>query len=96
MSKTTTIFLPKVLTIYEVAETFAEFKKVIAKAKSLKVNGREVEEIDGSGIQLLLWSRIECRRTDKKWRLSKTSDQLDRYLELAGISLLDETSKGDA
>ncbi|MDG3087916.1 STAS domain-containing protein [Vibrio hannami] len=88
----TTFLLPQEITIYEVADIYAELLAVISQSDSLELDGKAVEELDTSGLQLLLWSRNECRKIDIQWKLTSPSDELSQCLELAGFELSDSDS----
>lgn len=71
------------MTIYEASESKSELLAALADGRGLEIDLAGVEEIDTAGLQLLVLTQREGRRTGKPVRLAGSSaavlEALDRY-----------------
>ncbi|WP_375753730.1 hypothetical protein [Vibrio sp. HN007] len=96
MSHIANFVLPRMLTIYEVAGIYSELVLVISQTDALHLHGTEVEELDGAGLQLILWSRLECQKANKGWSIVSSSKELSQSLSLLSHSLKNDIHLEDA
>ncbi|WED23406.1 STAS domain-containing protein [Vibrio sp. JC009] len=83
-----TVFqLPEELMVYNASEIHAELYKAMLGASSISLDAGKVEEIDGAGFQLLLWSRVKCQKLSKGWELVKPSEEVSNCFAQLNLPL---------
>lgn len=73
------------MTIYAIADIKQQLSEELEIHDSFEVDLSNVEEIDSSGIQLLLALKSELKHKQKKFRLEKISDAAAKLIEIYGL-----------
>jgi len=74
------------LTIYSATEARQELEALLAKQPSLALDLSEVDEIDTSGIQLLLWLKREAAFRRESLTLLRHSSVVVEAFDLLGVT----------
>ena len=69
------------MTIYAIESLKLAFEKTFDDYHCFELNLSGVEEIDSSGIQLLLALRKELALRDKEFRIMAPSNEVDKFLD---------------
>jgi anti-sigma B factor antagonist len=73
------------MTIYSAADNLTEIKGYYSQYNHFELNLSSVEEIDSSGIQLLLSLVKNAKKDDKQVELSEISDPVLEVMDLLAI-----------
>ncbi len=73
------------MTIYGATENHQELMNYLAGADNFEIDLSEVEEIDCSGIQLLLALKKSAEKETKQLRLSKASSAINEAMDILNI-----------
>jgi anti-sigma B factor antagonist len=74
------------LTIYQVIDYKPQLLDGIRDARDVQVDLAEVDEIDGAGLQLLLFTRSEVLAAGARWQVVAHSEASREVLSLAGLA----------
>ncbi len=74
------------LTIYNIDEVKKEINEKIEKVDTLEIDLENVEEIDSSGIQLLIALKNEFKKNNKKIIFSALSGPVNKIIDCYGIN----------
>ncbi|OIQ26657.1 STAS domain-containing protein [uncultured Vibrio sp.] len=86
--------LPQELTIYEVSDVHRDLLEIIESAQFVQLDASEVEELDTSGFQLLLWFSKLSKHHHQQPPFSSLSPSVNSYIEL--LHLESELYSGEA
>jgi anti-sigma B factor antagonist len=73
------------LDIYGVTEANEILRRVLAEAQRVEVDLRDVEAIDGAGLQMLMTAKLEAVRLGRELLLSRHSEAVIEAIELAQL-----------
>ncbi len=76
------MILPESLTIFDVKSIYAHWKNEWRPADNIQVDCSAVDEIDGAGIQLLVWLFLEYQRQGASLVLLNMPAQIQAALSL--------------
>lgn len=74
------------MTIYSIDDLKNDFSKEIEVYKEFEINLSDVEEIDSSGIQLLLALKNELMKNEKKFKITAVSGPVEKLIERYGLA----------
>lgn len=74
------------LDIYGVAEANEALRQALGSAQRVEVDLRDVEAIDGAGLQMLMAAKLEAVRLGRELVLSRHSEAVIEAIELAHLN----------
>lgn len=94
-----TLVLPRELTIYTASETRTDWLTWLAALpEDAQVDGAQVDQIDGAGLQLLVALHHAVAQRGRAWCLSAASASLTKACEALGLAALlsSRSAQGEA
>ena len=73
------------LDIYGVTEANEALRRALNEAERVEVDLRDVEAIDGAGLQMLMAAKLEAVRLGRELLLSRHSEAVIEAIELAQV-----------
>ena len=74
------------LDIYGVAEANEVLRRALSEAQRVEVDLRDIEAIDGAGLQMLMAAKLEAVRLGRELTLSRHSEAVIEAIELAQLN----------
>lgn len=92
-----TLVLPRELTIYTASETRTDWLTWLAALpEDAPVDGAQVDQVDGAGLQLLVALRHAVVQHGRAWQLTAASGTLRQACQALGAAVLLPAPEGDA
>lgn len=92
-----TLVLPRELTIYTASETRTDWLTWLAALpEDAPVDGAQVDQVDGAGLQLLVALHHAVVQHGRAWQLSAVSGALHKACLALGAAALLPASEGEA
>ena len=85
-SSTEVIYLPKDFNIYETLDVYKIFSDLFKLNTKIRINASKVEQMDGSGVQLLLWVLLTAKEQNIQVVLESPSENVSNTLKLSGLN----------
>lgn len=78
--------LPENLTIYNVKEIRKELMEYSQKTNECTLDAKDLKDIDGSGLQLLLSLYQSCEMRGRHFKLINRGEELAHLLDISGVT----------
>ena len=96
MDEFCSIELPENMTIGNIKHCEAQLFKLLVKKKALRIDPKDLRQIDSSGVQLLFFLLIEAKKQDMDVSWLNSNDTLNTVARKLGfIQLLKTTDEQD-
>nr|WP_282437142.1 STAS domain-containing protein [Vibrio amylolyticus] len=77
--------MPQELTIYEVGDVHRELNELVESDPEIQLDASQIEEIDTSGLQLILWFSKLSKQYHEHPPLCSLSDVVSDYVRLLNL-----------